>query len=151
VIIRAVVDTNTLISGLISPLSAPAKIACHWRQGDFLLLTSPAPLTELRRVLKYPRIADRLGWSGEERTQFVESFETLVLITPGELTLPGVTRDPKDNPVVACAVEGGAGFIVSGDQDLLVLGTYGRVRIVTPREFLALLEARTNLTNAGRI
>jgi putative PIN family toxin of toxin-antitoxin system len=102
-------------------------------------------------VLKYPRIADRLGWSGEERTQFVESFETLVLITPGELTLPGVTRDPKDNPVVACAVEGGAGFIVSGDQDLLVLGTYGRVRIVTPREFLALLEARTNLTNADRI
>ena len=142
--IRAVVDTNTLISGLISPLGAPAKIARHWRQGDFLLLTSPALLTELRRVLKYPRIADRLGWSGEERTQFVESFETLALITPGELTLPGVTRDPKDDPVVACAVEGGAGFIVSGDQDLLALRTYKRVRMVTPRDFLALLETQTD-------
>jgi len=142
--IRAVVDTNTLISGLISPLGASAQITRRWRQGEFLLLTSPALLAELRRVLKYPRISDRLGWSGEEHTQFVESFETLALITPGVLTLPGVTRDPKDDPVVACAVEGKAGFIVSGDQDLLVLGTYGKVRMVTPREFLALLEAQAN-------
>lgn len=142
--IRAVVDTNTLISGLISPLGAPAQITRHWKKGDFLLLTSPALLAELRRVLEYPRIADRLGWLDEERTQFVESFEALALITPGVLTLPGVTRDPKDDPVVACAVEGGAGFIVSGDQDLLVLGTYGKVRMVTPREFLALLEAQAN-------
>jgi len=142
--IRAVVDTNTLISGLISPLGAPAQITRHWKRGDFLLLTSPALLAELRRVLEYPRIADRLGWLDEERTQFVESFEALALITPGVLTLPGITRDPKDDPVVACAVEGGAGFIVSGDQDLLVLGTYGKVRMVTPREFLALLEAQAN-------
>ena len=66
------------------------------------------------------------------------------MITPGALTLPGVTRDPKDDPVVACAVEGGAGFIVSGDQDLLVLRTYKRVRMVTPRDFLALLETQTD-------
>lgn len=142
--IRAVVDTNTLVSGLISPLGAPAQITRHWKRGDFLLLTSPVLLAELRRVLEYSRIADRLGWSGEERTQFVESFEALALITPGVLTLPSVTRDPKDDPVVACAVEGEARFIVSGDQDLLVLGTYGKVRMVTPREFLALLEAQAN-------
>ncbi len=142
--IRAVVDTNALISGLISPLGAPARIIRRWRRGDFLLLTSPALLAELRRVLGYPRIANRLGWSGEERAQFVESFETLALITPGVLTLPGVTRDPKDDPVVACAVEGGAGFIVSGDQDWLALRTYKRVRMVTPRDFLALLETQTD-------
>ncbi|MBU0705106.1 MAG: putative toxin-antitoxin system toxin component, PIN family [Chloroflexi bacterium] len=142
--IRAVVDTNTLISGLISPLGAPAKIIRHWRQGDFLLLTSPVLLAELRRVLEYPRIFDRLGWSDKERAQFVESVETLALVTPGTLTLPGVTRDPKDDPVVACAVEGRAGCIVSGDQDLLVLGAYRQVRMVTPREFLSLLEAQAN-------
>ncbi len=142
--IRAVVDTNTLVSGLISPLGAPAGIISHWRQGDFLLLTSPALLAELRRVLKYPRIADRLGWSDEERTQFLESVKMLALVTPGALRLPGVTRDPKDDPVVACAVEGKAEFIVSGDQDLLVLGTYRDVRVVTPREFLTLLETHIN-------
>ena len=142
--IRAVVDTNTLISGLISPLGAPAKIIHCWRRGDFLLLTSPVLLAELRRVLEYRRISDRLGWSSEERAQFVESFETLALVMPGALSLPGITRDPKDDPVVACAVEGDAGFIVSGDQDLLVLGAYREVRMATPREFLTLLETQTN-------
>ena len=147
--IRAVGDTNTLVSGLVSPLGAPAQITRHWKKGDFLLLTSPALLAELRRVLEYPRIADRLSWSGEERTQFVESLETLALVTAGALSLPGVTRDPKDDAVVACAVEGKAGFIVSGDQDLLVLGTFKGVRVVTPPEFLALLEAQANQTNPG--
>jgi putative PIN family toxin of toxin-antitoxin system len=142
--IRAVVDTNTLISGIIAPLGAPAQIVLCWQRGDFLLITSPVLLDELRRVLGYPRIAKRLGWSEDERGQFLESFEVLALITPGMQSLPGVTRDPKDDPVVACAVEGGAEFIVSGDRDLLVLGVYQGVRMMTPREFLALLETHTN-------
>ena len=142
--IRAVVDTNTLISGIIAPLGAPARIVLRWQQGDFLLITSPVLLDELRRVLKYPRIAKRLGWSEDDRKQFLEGFEMLALITPGMLSLPGITRDPKDDPVVACAVEGEAEFIVSGDQDLLVLGAYQGVRMLTPREFLALLETRTD-------
>ena len=58
--IRAVVDTNVLISGLISPLGAPAKIIRRWQRGDVLLLTSPVLLAELRWVLEYPRIADRV-------------------------------------------------------------------------------------------
>jgi predicted nucleic acid-binding protein len=51
-----------------------------------------------------------------------------------------VTRDPKDDAVVACAQEGEADYIVSGDQDLLVLEEYGDVQIVSPREFLEILE-----------
>ena len=131
--VRAVIDTNTLISGIISPLGAPARIVHRWQQGDFLLLTSPALLDELRQVLEYPHIADRLGWSLAERGQFLAHFTTLALLTPGTLSLPGVTRDPKDDPVVACAVEGEADYIVSGDRDLLVLGVCEGVRIVTPR------------------
>ena len=148
--IRAVVDTNALVSGIISPMGAPAEIIRRWQLGDFLLITSPALLDELQRVLEYPRIVKRLGWSKEERGQFIESLKTLTLITPGTLSLPGITRDPKDDPVVACAVEGEAEFIVSGDQDLLVLGTYQQVRMVTPRDFVALLEAQTNLTSTNQ-
>jgi putative PIN family toxin of toxin-antitoxin system len=148
--IRAVVDTNALVSGIISPLGAPAEIIRRWQLGDFLLITSPALLDELQRVLEYPRIVKRLGWSKAECTQFIESLKTLTLTTPGKLSLPGVTRDPKDDPVVACAVEGKAEFIVSGDQDLLVLGTYQQVRMVTPRDFVALLEAQTNLTSTDQ-
>ena len=146
---RAVLDTNALLSGLLSPLGTPAQIIHRWQQGDFLLLTSPALLAELRRVLHYPRIAERLGWSDEEHAQFVRSFETLALVTPGKLRLPGVTRDSQDDPVVACAVKGEAGFIVSGDRDLLVLGVYRGVRMVTPREFLSLPETQTNPVDTG--
>ncbi len=54
---RAVLDTNALVSGLLSPRGTPAQIIHRWQRGDFLLLTSPALLAELRRVLHYPRIA----------------------------------------------------------------------------------------------
>ena len=50
-----------------------------------------------------------------------------------------MTRDPKDDAVVACAVEGEADYIVSGDQDLLVLGRYETVQVVTPRQFVDIL------------
>ena len=138
--LRAVVDTNILVSGLVSPLGSPARIIHHWLQGDFLLLVSPVLLDELRRVLEYPRISNRLGWSPAERQRFLDRLTKLALLTPGTLSLPGVTRDPKDDPVVACAVEGRADYIVSGDRDLLALRIYQGVRIVTPCEFLALLE-----------
>jgi predicted nucleic acid-binding protein len=61
------------------------------------------------------------------------------VITPGQRHLPGVTRDPKDDAVVACAKEGQANYIVSGDQDLLVLNNYEGVQIVTPQQFIEIL------------
>lgn len=55
------------------------------------------------------------------------------------LQLPGVTRDPKDDAVIACAVEGEADYVVSGDEDLRVLEAYGDMSIVRPRGFLEIL------------
>lgn len=52
----------------------------------------------------------------------------------------GVVRDPNDDMVVACALEADADYIVTRDKDLLSLGTYEGIRIVTPRQFLDLLE-----------
>ena len=60
-------------------------------------------------------------------------------VTPGSVSCPAVTRDPKDDAVVACAVEGNADLIVSGDQDLLALGQYEGVRVVTPAQFAQIL------------
>lgn len=71
---------------------------------------------------------------------FLASLLARARVTPGQLRLPGVTRDPKDDPLVACAVEGRAGYLVSGDRDLLDLGEGGGVQVVTPRWFLEILE-----------
>ena len=54
-------------------------------------------------------------------------------VVPGALQLPGVTRDPKDDPLVACAVEGGTDYLVSGDRDLLDLGETENIRMVVRR------------------
>jgi predicted nucleic acid-binding protein len=54
-----------------------------------------------------------------------------------------VTRDPKDDAVVACAVEGKADYVVSGDQDLLALGEYEGIQVVTPRRFMEIVESHS--------
>jgi len=48
-----------------------------------------------------------------------------------------VCRDPNDDMILECAVLASAQFMISGDKDLLVLGSYSGIRIVTPAEFLA--------------
>jgi predicted nucleic acid-binding protein len=60
-------------------------------------------------------------------------------VTPGELQRPGATRDPKDDAIVACAEEGEAAYIVSGDHDLLSLGETRGFQAVTPRQFLEVI------------
>ncbi len=61
----------------------------------------------------------------------------------GELSLSGICRDPKDDKFIACAVDGNADYIVSGDADLLVLAEYRGVRIVQPAEFVEILDRQT--------
>jgi putative PIN family toxin of toxin-antitoxin system len=48
----------------------------------------------------------------------------------------GVCRDAKDDFILECAVVGGAELIVTGDKDLLALGSYGGMGVVTPRQYL---------------
>jgi hypothetical protein len=60
-------------------------------------------------------------------------------VVGGDLRLPGVSRDPKDNPLVACATEGAADYLVSGDADLLALGKHENTTMVSPREFVEIL------------
>jgi putative PIN family toxin of toxin-antitoxin system len=50
----------------------------------------------------------------------------------------GICRDPKDDFILECAPDGHADFIVTGDKDLLSLGSYEATRIVTPRQYLEL-------------
>ncbi len=53
--------------------------------------------------------------------------------------LSAVSKDLKDNPILACAVDGGADYVISGDRHLLELGIFEEIRVVTPAEFLEIL------------
>jgi len=136
---RAVVDTNVLVSGLISEEGPPRRIVDAWLDGRFLLVTSLYQVEELHHVLTYPRIARRVRLEEAELGLLLAALLSQAEVVPGALQLPGLTRDPKDGAVVSCAVEGEADFIVSGDQDLLVLTKYEGIRVIAPREFVELL------------
>jgi predicted nucleic acid-binding protein len=58
---------------------------------------------------------------------------------PGELGLDVLEKDPSDNRFLECAFEGEADYLVTGDQDLLNVGQFQKITILTPREFLRVL------------
>jgi len=134
--VRAVLDTNVLVSGLVAGQGTPRQILDAWLEGRFTLVTSLYLVEELAHVLSYPRIAKRLRTSYEEIEAILAALLSQAMVVPGHLGLPGVTRDPKDDAVAACAKEGQADCIVSGDQDLLVLEEYEGIQVVTPRQLV---------------
>jgi putative PIN family toxin of toxin-antitoxin system len=137
--VRAVIDTNVLVSGLLVAEGPPREVLDAWLDGRFTLVTSPYQLEEVTHVLAYPRVAERIRLEPAELAAILSGLMTLTVVTPGDLQRPGITRDPKDDAIVACAEEGSAEYIVSGDHDLLLLGEYRAIRVLTPRQFLELL------------
>jgi putative PIN family toxin of toxin-antitoxin system len=138
--IRAVLDANVVVSAVLSPRGIPARILDAWRAEAFDLVLSDAILTEISRVLRYPKIVKYHHWSEARLQAFLDDFAHLAILTPGELTLTVITDDPPDNRYLECAVEGQAAYLISGDQLLLSVGTYQGISILTPRAFLKLLQ-----------
>jgi putative PIN family toxin of toxin-antitoxin system len=134
-VIRAVLDTNAVISG-IGWRGPPQIILDAAIAGRFVLLTSPALLEEVRRVLVYPR----LRILPQARVQEVLSLLSLVshVVEPEE-KVAVIRRDPADNRVLECALAGEASHIVSGDEHLLALKMFRNIPIVKPADFLKVL------------
>jgi putative PIN family toxin of toxin-antitoxin system len=141
--ISAVLDTNVLISGLISGQGPPCRLVNAWLEGRFVLITSLYQVEEVNHVLAYPRLAERIRLEDAELEMILAALLSEAVVVPGQIRLPGVTRDPQDDAIVACACEGAADYIVSGDQDLLVLGSYEGIQIVPTRQFLKVLDPRS--------
>jgi len=135
-VIKAVVDANVLISSVIAPLGPSRRIFNSWRDGTFVLVTSPGILEEVTRRLAHPRIAKRYSITAEDRAAVLRLLTAEATITPGSREV-SVTRDPTDDKVIAAALECGAGYIVTGDKDLLTLGKYEGVGILTPARFIS--------------
>ena len=137
--IRAVVDTNLLVSYLLTHRPPIATlIDHHLAEDDFVLVTAPELLAELDRVLTYPKL--QRYYSKKERTRFVALVMALSEVVDLPESIPRICRDPDDDQVIACAVVGEADVIVSGDDDLLALERVGGIPILTAAQFLEMLE-----------
>jgi putative PIN family toxin of toxin-antitoxin system len=136
---RAVLDTNVVVSAVLSAGSPPDSILQAWRRGAFELATTTPLLRELETVLKRGHIAGRLGWPSWERRAFVDDLrENSTLVVP-EKRLQVIRADPSDNRILEAAAAAQADYVVSGDRHLLDLKTYEGIQIVTPARFVAIL------------
>lgn len=137
--LKAVLDTNLFISGLLSAKGNPAKILNRWKAGFFDLVISLPILKEIERVILYPKINKRLNWTEVETSEFLLGLAQFSIMVSEESKVDVIKEDPTDNKYLACAQEGQVDYIVTGDQHLLKEGKYKGTKIITPKEFLEIL------------
>lgn len=132
---RAVLDANVVISALLSPHGAPARVLRGWLEGAFELVASDALLAELDRALAYPKLRKHIEVA--EAQDLLELLRREAQIVADPQGSPS-TRSPDagDDYLIALA-EVARAVIVSGDGHLL--GLAGEIPVYSPVEFLALL------------
>jgi putative PIN family toxin of toxin-antitoxin system len=131
-LVRYVFDTNVIISALLFENSKPAQ-AFQYALANGEVLLSLDLLEELNEVLGRKKFNKYV--TDEEREEFLEALiERAVLIEIVENVQE--CRDPKDDKVLELALNGEAQYIITGDQDLLVLNPFRNVRVITVEDFL---------------
>lgn len=138
---RVVLDANVFASALIRPSGPPGQILKQLIEHEaFELIVSESILDELKRILAYPRIRRCIPATESELELWVMSLALLADFVEKRTLIPTVCRDPEDDHYLAAAIDGRAEVLVTGDQDLLVLKSYEEIRMVTPFQFLAMLQ-----------
>lgn len=132
---RIVLDTNLLVSGIISPNGAPRQLLEGVKAGRFTLCTSEALLAELLEVLRRDKFADRLSAAGITPENLVDDLRRLAFVVSPAHIPRVVATDPDDDQVIAAAITAEADLVASGDRrDLLPMGSFANIPIVTARE-----------------
>lgn len=140
--LKAVMDTNLLVSSFISPFSYPREIERRWRRGEFVLVTSHEIVEEVNRVLRLPRIQVKYHLAESDIQAFVLTLIHRANCVAGRLILKGVAPDSGDDKVISCAVEGEAALIVTGDKALQRLREYQGIKIINAEAFISVLEEK---------
>lgn len=139
---RFVLDTSLLVSGVIAT-GLPRRLIDGAKAGEFELCTSEVLLAELLEVLSRAKFAARLTQAKLTPAGIVDDLRRLAVVVSPQTVPRVVPTDPDDDHVLAAALAGQADLIASGDKrDLLPLGSYEGIAIVTAREAVERLEAR---------
>lgn len=134
-----VVDTNVVGSGFLFG-GVPYGVIGRLSSGADLGCASPAMLAELGLVLNRGKFAARLSLVRRSPDQLLQAFTQLVQpVLPRHFDEP-LCADPKDQMLLDCAQTIAADYLITGDRHLLDLHTVGPTRILTPADFLALVE-----------
>ncbi len=132
---RIVLDTSTLISGLLWA-GVPRRLIEAAIARQLELATSGTLVVEFEEVAARPKFAARMAAQSVTPAALGERYRAIAeLVVQAEIN-PAVTADPDDDHVLACALAARADLIVSSDSDLLNLKHYQGIPIVDPAEAL---------------
>ena len=135
---RIVLDTNILLSSLVFKTVGAAWVRSAWQSGALIPLVNRETVTELLRVLGYPKFSLAEDEIQDLLADYLPWCET-VSDREDDLRIP-TCRDPFDRAFLALCLVGKADALVTGDRDLLVLKDVFPVPILTLPEFKELLE-----------
>lgn len=136
---RAVIDTNVVVSAFLSPRGAPAHVFRHYHQDAFDLLVSQAILAEYQRALCYPKVQAHHHMDNQEIAAIVDDFKRAAVLVDPHVRAEPPLKDEDDTIFFSCALAGRAGYIVSGDRLVQDVGEYKGIQVVSPSLFLNVL------------
>jgi uncharacterized protein len=139
--IRAVLDTNVLVSGIVGfalLASTPGRLLRAWRAGEYELIVSQHIFLEVARTLQKPYFRQRL--SVEQIARATQLLARRATLTPLTVQVSGVAAHPEDDLVLSTALSANADYLVTGDGALQRLGLYQSLTILSPAAFLAVLQ-----------
>ena len=138
--LHVVLDSVVAVSAFLTDgLTANMVSQC---QEYVNLYTAEEILQEIRRVLlEKPHIRNRYSYSAEQVEVFINRLRNTSTVVAQLPEIRVVERDPKDDMIIACAMAVSANYIISRDRDLLDLGNYQLIQIVTPEHFMRILSS----------
>jgi putative PIN family toxin of toxin-antitoxin system len=127
-------DSNILISALLSPHGAPAKIVDHWREGGFQLLTCQLQIKEIREASRTPKFRE---WLQPHQVGAMLNHLYAATVWPGPLPRKHEAADPSDNFLLDLIEAAQPDYAITGDKrsGLLELDKLGRTKILKASAF----------------
>ena len=145
--LKVVLDTVVFVRALINP-HGPSGQILFLHSAKYELQFSAPTRAELLEVLQRPAITRKIKTAGAvEQPRLLALVGQAPIVALGQV--PPVSHDPKDDVFLATAEAVQADFLVSEDQDLLVLGSHGNTRIVNAAAFLHVLERISSSEGSG--
>ena len=129
---RVVLDTNVYFSGIIFGGNCRHILDLMIKR-KIRIITSPVILLEISQKLK-----QKFKWSQNKIFTVIKTLVESTKVVQPKIKIRAVRTDKSDDKIIEAAAAGRTKYIVSGDQHLLKIKQYQKIKIVTPQEFLSI-------------
>ena len=132
---KIVLDSNIFVSSFYWA-GNPRKVFDRVANGLDELYITKEIIDEIASVMARKKFGTEIG-KVNDYIRIIESYSIGVV---SKNTPKGISRDNEDNKILQCGLDGNVDFIVTGDNDLLVLKAYNNIEIISPAEYLKIVE-----------